>query len=86
MAWLTSAARCRAAAQHLQRIVEIMPRLAERLQAPLESLQAAAVAVDQKQAVDHPKHALLRDQLLRISAHQAARTLPCAGVSMSVAG
>lgn len=65
---------CRAAAQHLQRIIQIMPRLAERLQACAEALQAAVKAVDTKILVDHPKHALLRDQLLRISAHQQVQT------------
>ena len=66
---------CRAAAEHLQRVLQIMPRIAQQMQACLEALQAASAAVDARSETDHPKHGLLKDQLLRISAHQQVRKL-----------
>ena len=63
----------------MQRIVSIMPRLAQRLQPCCEALQAAKDKVDAKAEVDHPKHALLRDQLQRISAHQQVGCLIASG-------
>ena len=65
---VTTTIACRCAATHLQRIIAIMPRLAERLEPCTQALQDASTLVSARTLVDHPKHAVLADQLQRIAA------------------